>query len=126
MSAGTFNRSRYEDDNGNIWRVKVQPETEGLTIASVANAPPGGSAPAGFPSACVSAGRNTCGVNARLCRIRFTNTIPPGYKPTGTITLPILSLAAKTAFTLDATGTYTLEGTAYDVEIVGLTPESIK
>lgn len=126
MSAGSFNRSRYEDDNGNIWRLRVQPETEGLTIATVANAPPAGATTPGFPSAQVSSGRRTIGVNTRLCRIQFTNTIPSGYDPNGTITLPILSLAAKAAYAIDATGTYTLDGTAYDVVIVGLTPETIK
>lgn len=126
MSAGSFSRSRYEDDQGKIWRIRVQPETEALKIASVANAPPAGAITPKFPSASVSGNRRSLGVNARLCRIQFTNTIPAGYKPTGTISLPVLSLAAKAVYAEDAVGTYTLEGTAYDVVIVGLTPETIK
>lgn len=125
MSAGAFDRSRYEDDNGNIWRVRVQPETTSLTIATIPNTPPAGTATAGFPSASVSNNRRKLGVNTRLCRVKFTTTTPTGYDPNGTISLPVLTLAAKAAFVKDATGTYTLGGTAYDVVVVGVTPETI-
>lgn len=126
MSAGRLSRSRYEDDFGNIWKIRVQPETEALTIATVVNAPPAGAATANFPSAQVSRGRQSIGVNARLCRIKFNTTVPPGYDANGTIALPVLTLAAKAAFVADAVGTYSLNGTDYDVTVVGTTPEKIR
>lgn len=125
MSAGGFDRSRYEDDLGNVWAISVQPETLTLTIATVPNSPPAGATTPRFPSAKVSGNRRSLGINARLCRIRFTNTVPTGYDPNGTISLPVLSLAAKAAFVRDAVGTYTLDATDYDVEVVGVTPETI-
>jgi hypothetical protein len=126
MSAGQLSRSRYEDDNGNIWKIRVQPETEGLTIDGVANAAPTGAFTAGFPSAQVSRGRQSIGINARLCRIKFNTTVPPGYDANGSIALPVLTQAAKAAFVSDAEGTYTLDGTAYDVTVIGTTPEKIR
>ena len=125
MSAGNFIPSKYEDDFGNVWRCTVQPETESLTIATVPNTPPATNATAGFPSAKVSGNRREIGVNTRLCRIIFTGTPPTGYSANSTISLPVLSLAAKAVFVKDATGTYTLNGNAEPVRVVGVTPETI-
>ncbi len=126
MSAGAYSRSRYEDNQGNIWKIRVQPETEALEIGGVTNAPPAGAFTPGFPSAQVGSGRQSIGVNARLCRIKFTSTAPTGYDPNGTIALPVLTQAAQVAFVADAVGTYTLAGTAHAVVVVGTTPEKIK
>ena len=127
MSAGSFIRNAiYQDDFGSFYPIRVQPETVGLTINSVANAQAAGPLPPNLPSVSVSKGRQSNGVNARLVRITFTNTIPPGYLPTGTISLPVLTSAAFAAYSPGQTGTYSIEGTAYDVEVVGRTPETIK
>lgn len=127
MSAGSFvKQAIYQDNFGAFYPIRVQPETLTLTIATVANAQAAGPLPPNVPSVSVSRGRQSNGVNAKLVRIRFTNTIPPGYLPTGTISLPVLTNSAYAAYSPGATGTYTLEGTAYDVEVVGRTPETIK
>ncbi len=126
MSAGAYSRSRYEDNQGNIWKIKVQPETEALEIGGTTNAPPTGEITPGFPSAQVQRGRQSIGINARLCRLKFTATAPTGYDPNGTIALPVLTQAAQSVFVADATGTYTLNGTAHAVVVTGTTPEKIK
>ena len=125
MSAGQFDRSKYEDDLGNIWALRVQPETKSLVLGGVTNNEPAGALTPRYPSATVSGNRRKAGVNARLCRIKFTNTVPTGYDANGTISLPVLTLAAKAAFVKDAVGTYTLATTDYDVVCVGVTPETI-
>lgn len=127
MSAGAFiTNAIYEADNDEFYRIRVQPETLALTIASTANASGAGPLVGGRPSAVVSKGRQSFGMNARLIRIRFTNTIPPGYLQNGIITLPVLTQASFLAYALGAVGTYSLNGTDYDVEVVGRTPENAR
>lgn len=127
MSAGDFTPAFYQTENGAIYRIRVQPETLTLSIASVVNASATGPAGQDTPSARVGSGRNSFGVNAKLVRIRFTGTVPDGYSGgKDTITLPVLTNAAFAAYQPQAVGTYTLNGTAYDVVVVGRTPESIK
>ena len=126
MSAGQFNTDAiYEDDFGNFYPITVQPETLSLTLAGVANAEGAGPLPANLPSVSVSKGRRTNGVNARLVRFRFTGTLPSGYLMNGVISLPVLTPAAFAAYSKGTTGTYTLDGTAYDVVRVGRTAETI-
>ena len=127
MSAGDFVRSVYETNGGVSYRIRVQPETLTLMINSVTNAGGAGTPGTDTPSARVGSGRQSFGVNARLVRLRFTATVPPGYSGgKDTISLPVLTPAAFTAYAPGETGMYTLEGTAYDVEVVGRTPETIK
>lgn len=127
MSAGDFTGSIYETNGGGFYRVRIQPETLSLTINAVANAAGAGPVPAGQPSAKVSGNRNAIGVNCRLVRVRFTGTLPTGYSGgKDTISLPCLTPAAFNSWSSGDTGTYTLGGTAFDVELVGKTPESIK
>lgn len=125
MSAGSTIPSLYQSDNNDLWKIRIQPETLTLTLNTNANAAPTGAAPAGFPSAKVSGGRNSIGVNTRLIRIRFTGTLPPGYKMNGIIALPVLQTSVFALYDKDQTGTYTLNGTDYDVIAVGKTPEKI-
>ena len=127
MSAGDFQNSIYETNGGGFYKIRIQPETLSLTIDTTANAAGAGPVPSGQPSAKVSGGRNSIGVNARLVRVKFTTTVPPGYAGgKDTITLPCLTPAAFNAWDAGDTGTYTLGGTAYAVELVGKTPETIK
>lgn len=90
MSAGRFELTFYEDGNGTIHPIRVQPETLLLTINGVANAAPTGPADSGVASAQVSKGRNSIGYNARLVSIRFPTNPPDGYKPDQIIRLPWL------------------------------------
>lgn len=127
MSAGDFTPAFYQTTNGAIYKIRVQPETLTLTINSVTNASATGPAPVDTPSARVGSGRQSFGVNARLVRLRFTGTVPDGYSGgKDTISLPVLTNAASAAYSVDQTGTYTLNGTGYDVRVVGRTPETIK
>lgn len=125
MSAGSTILSVYDSDGGNSFNIRVQPETLTLTLATVANAAGTGTPAAGLPSAKVSGGRRSIGVNARLIRVRFTGTLPPGYKMDGIIALPVLQQSVFNGYAKGQTGTYTLNTTNYDVIAVGKTPETI-
>jgi len=127
MSAGDTTTSIYETNLGGFYKVRIQPETLTLTFNATANVAGAGPVPGGQPSAKVSGGRNSIGVNCRLVRLRFTTTVPPGYSGgKDTISLPCLTPGTFNTWVDDAVGTYTLNGTAYDVQLVGRTPEKIK
>lgn len=126
MSAGPFTtNSIYEDNFGNFYPIKVQPETLGLTLNSKANVSAAGPLPDNRPSVSVSNGRRANGVNARLVRFRFTGTLPPGYLMSGTISLPVLTPASYASYSKGTVGTYTLNAVEYPVATVGRTPETI-
>lgn len=120
MSAGPFERSFYELENGEIAKIRVQPETIALTIGGVANAAATG--PASVPgSAVVSRGRRAKGINARLVRISFP-TPPSGYKANSPIALPWLAEGTFADLEVDDTGTYLGQACV----LVGKTGESIR
>ena len=126
MSGGDYIRSLYELNGGSIAPIRIQPETLTLTLNSVANAAPAGTATAGFPSAKVSGTRRSFGINTRKVRVKFTGTLPPGYSGgKDTISLPVLQPSVFNGYAKGQTGTYTLEGTAYDVEFVGKSTETV-
>jgi hypothetical protein len=104
MSAGFFERTRYELDNGAIVPIRVQPETLNLTIGGTANAAPAG--PTTFPgSANVSRGRRANGVNARMVRVEF-GTAPSGYAENSPISLPWLQPDTFNSIAVGDPGTY--------------------
>ncbi len=120
MSSGTFTRTRYELDNGDITNIRVQPETLALVIDGNTNA--GVTDAVTRPgSAKVSGGRRSVGVNARLVRIRFTAP-KDGYAEGEVITLPWLQKATFDNLDLFSTGTYL----GVSVELVGKTAESVR
>lgn len=125
MSAGQTLSTVYESDTGLFFPIRIQPETETLTLNTVANAAPANSPGSGLPSASVSRGRRSNGVNCRLVRFRFTGTVPPGYLEGGVIALPVLQAATYASYGKSQTGTYTLNGTPYSVAFVGKTPETV-
>lgn len=126
MSAGSFLNTGYETNTDVIHPIRVQPETLSLTLNSVSNAAPTTAIATSVPSAKVSGSRRAIGVNARLVRVRITDGTPPdGYVVGGVITLPVLTQVAFAAYAKGTTGTYTLNGTAYAIEFVGKTPETI-
>lgn len=126
MSAGSFLKSKYETDQGNIVKISIQPETLTLTVDGTANAAPSGDETGGFPSAKVGGGRNSIGINARLVRFKFTGTPPTGYKQDGVLTLPVLTLATYNAWVGKKTGTYDPGGGSVAIELIGPTPEKIR
>lgn len=125
MSAGETLSTVYESNNGLFFPIRIQPETETFTLNGVANAAPANPAGAGLPSASVSRGRRSNGVNCRLVRFKFDGTPPPGYLANGVIALPVLQAATYAAYGKTQTGTYTLNGTDYAVTFVGKTPETV-
>lgn len=126
MSAGKFKvGGKYETKDAKVVKIKIQPETESLTINSVANTVPAGAVDKTYPSARVSGGRSTLGIMARLVRVKFTSTTPPNYDPDGIITLPVLTLACWAEVGSGVVGTYAPLGTALDIIVVGSTDEKI-
>lgn len=127
MSAGAFINSSYEDANANIHAIQVQPETLTLTLNSVSNAAPTTPIDSTRVSARVNGGRRGIGLFTRLVRFKFSGTTQPdGYLSNGVITLPVLTQSAFASYGRGQTGTYTLNGTAFDVEFVGKSPEVLR
>lgn len=125
MSAGAFQNEIYVDNFGNFYPISIQPETLTLTLGGEANVAAAGPLVPNLPSVAVSRGRRTLGVNARLVRFRFSGTLPPGYQANSILTLPVLTVAAFNAYGKTTVGTYTLNGTSYDIAFVGKTAEKI-
>lgn len=132
MSAGAFVLARYEvlpavagppAIASVVTTVRTQPETVAAIIATVSNnAPTAGLTPS-YPRALVGASSRRRGiVRTRAVRIRFTNTLPPGYKAGTIITIPWLLSASFNTFTDGAAGQYI--GLA--VELVGKREGSIR
>lgn len=122
MSSGAFELSFYEDENGNVHSIRVQPETILLSINGTANTAATGPADPGFASAQVSKGRNSIGYNARLVSIKFPTNPPTGYKPDQIIRLPWLRQTTFGAIQAGQTVTY-LGSTGV---VAGKTPEKIR
>lgn len=123
MSAGPFDRSRYEADAGNggtIHPIRIQPETAGLTIGGIANDPPTGVANSPF-AARARKGKREYGLGARVVTIAWDTTPPAGYSME-TLTIPVLTPAAFAAYIPDSTGTYL--GTA--CKVVSRGPENLR
>lgn len=125
MSQGNFITSVYETNSADLFSVSIQPETLTLTLNTVANTAPTGTPPTGMPSAKVSGGRAAIGVNCRKVRFKFTGSLPPGYSANRILTVPVLQQSVFNGYGRGQTGTYTLEGTAYDVAFVGKSGETI-
>jgi hypothetical protein len=106
MSTGQFKFSKYEDDDGNIHPIRIQPETELLTLGA-ANAPPAGTVDDNTFIR-VSGSPRAYGLKARWVSFRFTDASPPGgYKPGSLLRLPILNPTVYDGIIAGATtGTY--------------------
>lgn len=119
MSSGAFVIAGYSTDNADIVPIRVQPETLAATLGT-ANASAGATFAAGFPSAQVSKGKRTIGINARTVSIRLTAELE-GYKPDSILRVPVMTQARWAALSKGSTVTY--QGTAGVV--VGKSPEVI-
>lgn len=118
MSAGSFVRSKYEADNGDIHPIRVQPETLTANLGAANSAPVSDVDVSLFASARKS--KRSYGLGARTVRVRFTATAPTGYAQNQILSVPVLTPATYLAAQTAQTGTYL--GVA--VEIVGTSPES--
>jgi len=119
VSSGSFTLSRYESDAGDIYSIRVQPETLTANIGAV------NAAPAGAVTQPISArarkNRGAYGVGARTVRVRFTGAVPDNYAPNQTLSVPILTPANFTTIQKGTTGTYL----GSPVVVVGKTSESV-
>lgn len=111
MSAGTFEVGLYEDQNGNTWECRVQPETKGLTLNTVANAYAAGPATAGLPTLPVKIlSRRGFGITMRSVTVELTadgTGETAGYQGTGTrFTVPVFDEAVWSGYDKGQTGTY--------------------
>ena len=126
MSAGGFVDAVYESNNGVFFPIKVQPETLTLTLDSQVNVSATGTPGIDVPSAQVSKGRSSKGVNCRLVRIRTPATGgDANYVPRGIIALPVFTPAIFALYRRTQTGTYEINGTNIAVQFVGKTAETI-
>lgn len=119
MSAGTFETTRYETNDGGVCAVRVQPETLEAVVNSVTNTAPTGAINQ-EASAIVSGGRGN-GVFCRRVRLQFTGDVPEGYKENGVVTIPWLRPTGWNGFRRGQTGTYLGE----PVRVVGRTAEYV-
>jgi len=112
MSAGAFSFTRYEYNGGAIVRrIRVQPETLGLTLGGTANtAPTAALAPTGLETLKFRSGRRGFGVKPRTVTVRMTadGTGSTGdYLGTGSLhTIPILQESVWQGYAAEQTGTY--------------------
>lgn len=121
MSAGKFIESKYEDDEGNIYSIRVLQPTLDAKL-SATNAPP--SAAVDQPLFATARGsKRSYGVNARTVRLRFTGTVPTGYAANSVVSVPVLTPAIYAATNKKTTG-MTYLGAA--VAFVGKTAESVR
>lgn len=127
MSAGSPIISRYGTGAGEVYPIRIQPETLSLTVGTVVNDPPAGAVDQSI-TAYASFRRSRFGVNARQIRFRFSDdaNFPPGYRFGSPISYPALDTPIFNAATVrGATGSVTLEGITYPIEVVGVTPEAL-
>lgn len=115
MSAGRFVRSKYEADSGNIYNIRVQPETIGTF-----NAPPAGVSDQETSANAVN--RKGNGMFARGISIEWQGeppAAPAGYDPRGNIRIPILTPSVYQNLNVGDTINYL----GLPATVVGLIPE---
>lgn len=120
MSAGPFTNTKYEANNGDIYRIRVQPETLAANFGGANSAPTGAINAQG--SVRVGGGNRQIGIKARAISIKFTATPPDGYAENQLYRVPILTEARYDGINAGDTGTY-LGVTA---EVVGKLPERVR
>lgn len=106
MSSGPFALARYQNNNGDVLRMRVQPETIALTLGTATNGIASGAITPGFPSAILSRSRRSIGVHARRVTVRVTAAGTSGLSVGSVITLPWFVRATFDSLPQDATGTY--------------------
>lgn len=121
MSAGDFQYSRYESNAGDIYRIRVQPETLALDIAGAVNDPPAGAI--NTPSTVrVNQSSRAFGVKARSVSLRWTGAPPAGYSGDPISRVPVLQAATFDGANLGDAVTYL--GAA--AELIGKSAESVR
>lgn len=121
MSAGSYLRSRYTSDDGEVHPIRVQPETVALTIDGTANTAPTGSITSPI-SARVSGSRRGIGLKSRMVTVVFSAAPPTGYKADSPIALPWLEQSTFSGISRGDTGTYLGQA----VEVLSKSPEQVR
>lgn len=111
MSTGAFEDGKYEQGgtSTNIWPLRVQPETKGLTLNSVANDYPTGDVTAGLPTMKLSTGNREFGVVPRRVTIEFTadgTGAQEDFTEGKRLTLPVFQASVWDGYAKGQTGTY--------------------
>ena len=123
MSSGNFEAGKYETISGEIiYPVRVQPETKGLTLNSVANAYPTDPVTTGVSRIALRRGRRAFGPAIRTATVKLTadgTGTTAEYKENSLHVVPIFAQATYNSYTVGQTGTYL--GIA--CELVGLFPQ---
>lgn len=102
MSAGAFTRTKYEADNGDIYAVRVQPETLAATFGGTANAAPTGAVDQ-EGLARIAGGNRRIGIKARSVTVTWSGSPPTGYRDGQLIRVPILTLDLYNSITPNTT-----------------------
>lgn len=123
MSAGLFIESKYVNDAGVVFPVRVQPETELFTLGGTANDAPAAALTPGVPQIPLKVGRKTAGLAPRTVTVKAT-TAPTGpaagYKGVGTtFVIPVLDPVVWAGYGKGQTGTYN----TMSVDFVRKSPE---
>ncbi len=105
MSAGAFTRSFYEDDDGDVHPIRLQPETLLAEFNSVVNAAPSGPVDNNI-SAQVTGSRRGLGLFARYVTIKFTATPPTGYVANAFYKIAVPNPTVYSGITINSAGTY--------------------
>lgn len=104
MSAGVFERTRYESNSGRIYSIEVQPETLLAEFNAVANAAPVGAVNQEV-TARARGSKRAYGVTARKVLVQFTASLPTGYSG-DPLYIPILTPTVFNGIEKDQAGTY--------------------
>jgi hypothetical protein len=121
MSAGAFEYSRYASGSGLVYRIRVQPETLAMVIDGSTNAAAPDSID-GIGTIKTSAGNRAFGIKPRTVTVRFTSTLPTGYKAGTLITLPWMVADTWEELTNGDTGTYLGQA----IELVSKKAENVR
>lgn len=127
MSAGGFDKVRYEGNDGVLYKCRIQPETTEFEVDSTTNNVP--AQPAGTTlsriSAQVGGSRRSLGIHTRMVRLQFGDTAgaaPDGYKVGGVTQIPILTQTMFALVEANDTGNYL----GKVVSILGVVPEVVR
>lgn len=120
MSAGSFLRGIYEQDNGVKRLCRLQPETAACVLNGATNVIPAGPA-TGNGSVKLRGSRRQYGVYARRATLAFTGTLPEGYSGDNVV-VPILTPATFNSFSVGNSGFYL----GSPITILSKTGESIR
>lgn len=103
--AGVFISSKYKADNGDVYRVKIQPETALLAFGSAQNASTVN--PVNQPRQLrIRKTVKETGLTSRKIGVKWVSSVPATYKQATILYIPILTPELFAAIQLDQQATY--------------------